>query len=177
MTAGTLLRGVQAHDAAGLQIRGTYVAPNVQESKSSVIRFTGSQTYTITPDVGYDAMASLSLTIQEVVGPAPVTSATGQQASVTVAGRETKTITLTTVTFTPVLVELIMKGSGSTGSTNLICIRRLPQGTSLSVQNRYYTGVSPTIVVSGKTIQVKLYNNGNGVVDSGAITWQAAGYN
>ena len=107
---------------------------------------------------------------------APITYATGSQASVKVAGYETKTITLTTVTFTPVLVELFMKGNGATGDVNLICARRLPNGTSQYVESKYYRGISPKIVVSGKNVQVKLYNNDNTYADSGVINWQVVGY-
>ena len=107
---------------------------------------------------------------------APITYATGSQASVRIAGGETTTITLTTVTFTPVLVELFMKGSGTVGGPNLICARRLPKGTSQYVNNRYYIGPYPRIVVSGKNVQVNLYNNDNTYTDSGVINWQVAGY-
>lgn len=174
VTADTLLEEMTAHDKSGKVITGTYVAPIIQESQTKIINFTEDRTYTINPSPGYDAMASLSLTVQRAV--APVTYATGSQASVSIAGSATTTITLATVTFTPVLVELFMKGSGTTGSLNLICARRLPNGTSQYVANRYYTGVFPTIVVSGKNVQVKLYNNSSSKVDSGVINWQVAGY-
>ena len=169
-----LLLGVCAHSKSGMKIYGTYVAPKIQEGQTEIIDFTGDQTYTINPSPGYDAMASLSLTVRRAA--APVTYATGSQASVRIAGGETTTITLTTVTFTPVLVELFMKGSGTVGGPNLICARRLPNGTSQYVANKYYRGVSPTIVVSGKNVQVKLYNNDNTRANSGVINWQVAGY-
>ena len=175
VTADTLLEEMTAHDKSGKIITGTYVAPIIQESQTKIIDFTGDQTYTINPSPGYDAMASLSLTVRRAA--APVTYAMGSQASVRIAGYETKTITLTTVTFTPVLVELFMKGNGATtGDVNLICARRLPNGTSQYVESRYYRGVSPKIVVSGKNVQVQLYNNNNTYTNSGVINWQVAGY-
>lgn len=174
VTADTLLEEMTAHDKSGKIITGTYVAPIIQESQTKIIDFTGDQTYTINPSPGYDAMASLSLTVRRAA--APVTYATGSQASVRIAGGEGTTITLTTVTFTPVLVELFMKGSGTVGGPNLICARRLPKGTSQYVNNRYYIGPWPRIVVSGKNVQVNLYNNDNTYTDSGVINWQVAGY-
>ena len=176
VTADTLLEEMTAHDKSGKIITGTYVAPIIQESQTKIIDFTGDQTYTINPSPGYDAMASLSLTVRRAA--APVTYATGSQASVKVAGYETKSITLATVTFTPVLVELFMKGSGrgTVGDVNLICARRLPNGTSQYVESEYYRGVSPKIVVSGKNVQVRLYNNNNTYTNSGVINWQVAGY-
>lgn len=174
VTADTLLEEMTAHDKSGKIITGTYVAPIIQESQTKIIDFTGDQTYTINPSLGYDAMASLSLTVRRAA--APITYATGAQASVRIAGGEGTTITLTTVTFTPVLVELLMKGSGTVGGPNLICVRRLPKGTSQYVNNRYYIGPWPRIVVSGKKVQVSLYNNENTYIDSGVINWQVAGY-
>ena len=174
VTADTLLEEMTAHDKSGKIITGTYVAPIIQESQTKIIDFTGDQTYTINPSPGYDAMASLSLTVRRAA--APITYATGSQASVRIAGGEGTTITLTTVTFTPVLVELFMKGSGTVGGPNLICARRLPKGTSQYVNNRYYIGPWPRIVVSGKNVQVNLYNNDNTYTDSGVINWQVAGY-
>lgn len=174
VTADTLLEEMTAHDKSGKIITGTYVAPIIQESQTKIIDFTGDQTYTINPSPGYDAMASLSLTVRRAA--ASVTYATGSQASVRIAGGEGTTITLTTVTFTPVLVELFMKGSGTVGGLNLICARRLPKGTSQYVNNRYYIGPWPRIVVSGKNVQVNLYNNDNTYTDSGVINWQVAGY-
>ena len=95
VNAITLLSGVQAHDKAGRIIRGSYIPPRIQLSKTVEITENGS--HTIQPDVGYNGVETITANVN-----VPATPKTASGSITTRIASGNNTFTLGTVNFTPV---------------------------------------------------------------------------
>ena len=95
VSLSNLLVGVQAHDNVGRRIRGAYIPPRIQLSKTVEITENGS--HTIQPDVGYNGMGTVIANVN-----VPTTPKTASGSITTSISSGTNTFTLGTVNFTPV---------------------------------------------------------------------------
>ena len=148
VTTDTLLAGVMAHNKTGAGIIGAYVVPTIQEEKGYAVVANGDQTYTITPDNGYDAMRSVMLSVSTL--PTLAKTASGSITFNITSGANT--FTLGTVSFTPIACGWYFNESNCRGMAT-----KDPNGTSRGVGVNTGTSVSttsmtPTVSVSDGTI-------------------------
>lgn len=68
VTPENLQKGYTAHDKSGTKITGTLEASSVSVQPSKSVTITSNGAATITPDVGYDAMSSVDVTVDVASG-------------------------------------------------------------------------------------------------------------